>query len=377
LNALSVTVICALLLAACSGGIEAAATPPPGGGKLTSRGFECPEPAIRQSEPAGVLHVLVRTEYISPDILECFELVYGVRVDRDEYSRNEEIFDRLTSETGYDLALVPDYLVSPLIQRGILQNINKANLPLLRNLDSDYLNFSFDPGNEFTLPYQAGTNAIVVNTETTRNLPDSWDDLWNPEYGDRLVVLDDSRTMIGATLLTLGYDVNTTEVSRLEQARAKLLELVPGIKLFDSDSPKTALISGDADLGITWTGEAFLAIQDNPDLKYIYPAEGAIFWQDNWVVPAGAQNPDAAYAWLNYTMQGDVFWMSLKDFPYINPNLAALEYARANHPDVYEAYMNSPVTNVPAEALVNSHRIEDVGDSLPLYYQIWSELRGG
>ena len=63
-------------------------------------------------------------------------------------------------------------------------------------------------------------------------------------------MLDDSRAVIGATLLTLGYDVNTKDPNQLDEAKTKLAKLVPNVKAFDSDSPKTALIAGDVDLGI-------------------------------------------------------------------------------------------------------------------------------
>jgi spermidine/putrescine-binding protein len=147
--------------------------------------------------------------------------------------------------------------------------------------------------------------------------------------------------------------------------------------LFDSDSPKTAIIAGDADLGIVWTGEAFLAFQENPAIQFVYPTEGAVLWQDNWAIPVGASHLDSAYAWMNYLMQGDVFWLLLRDYPYTNPNLAALEYAKANQPDVYSAFMDSPITNPDPSVVANAVVVEDVGEALPLYDQIWTEVKGG
>ena len=85
---------------------------------------------------------------------------------------------------------------------------------------------------------------------------------------------------------------------------------------------------------------------------------------------------DAAYAWLNYSLQGDVFWLMLRDFPYTNPNRAALEYAKANQPELYEEYINSPMTNTPAEKWAAGHWIEDVGDAMPAYDQLWTEVKG-
>ena len=149
-------------------------------------------------------------------------------------------------------------------------------------------NLPFDPNNEYTVPYEAGTDAIVVNTDAVKALPKWFADLWNSEYAGRLITLDDSRAILGMTLLTLGYDINTKIPKQIEAARDKLAELAKGIKIFDSDSPKTALIAGDVDLGVTWTGEAVLAQRENAAMQYIYPTEGPILWQDNYAIPKDA-----------------------------------------------------------------------------------------
>jgi spermidine/putrescine-binding protein len=380
---LAALVLASLLLAACG--------PSGGGENVTSSGFVCPEPENKVALTAQELNLFVWTEYIPPDMQECFELVYGITVNRDEYSSNEEMYAKLSSgSTTYDLVQPTDYIVQPMIRLGLLQKLDKARLPALENFDPNYLDLAFDPGNEYTLPYEAGTDAIVVNTDAVENVPAKWDDLWKDEYAGRMVFLDDSRAVIGVTLQSLGLDPNTQNPDDLAAAKEKLSTLIPNIKLFDSDSPKSALIAGDVDLGMTWTGEAFLAQQEVASIQYVYPEEGAVLWQDNWAIPAGAPHLDAVYAWLNYTNQGNIFWMMLRDFPYTNPNQAALEYAKGNdmkandvngNPTtlgaIYDAYFNSPVTNTPADAIAKGFRIEDVGDALPLYDQIWTELKGG
>jgi len=374
---LGLVVAFSLILTAC-GGAKPATPEETGGAKVTSSGFACPEPSPRMEVTSTELNVFVWTEYFPQDMLDCFELVYGVKLNRDEYSSNEEMYAKLSAGgTAYDLAQPTDYIVPLMIRQGLLQELDHAKLPNLKNIDSGWLNMGFDPGNKYSVPYLGGTDAIVVNTDAVENVPQSWADLWKPEYAGKMVFIDDSRAVIGITLLTLGYDVNTTDPAQLEEAKAKLAELVPNIKVFDSDSPKTALIAGDADLGMVWTGEAFTANQENPAIQYIYPTEGPILWQDNFVMLKDAAHADAAYAWLNYMMQGDVFWLTMRDFQYTNPNKAALDYAQANQPEVYSAYADSPITNPPAEAVANGHGIEDVGDATPLYDDIWVEIKGG
>ena len=360
-------------------------------GKTTASGYNCPEPNPRMNVTSKEMNMFVWTEYIPQDIFDCFQLVYGVTINRDEYSSAEEMFAKFSKGgTNYDVLHVSDNVVPPIVRLGLLAKLDKSRLPIMANFDPTYLNLSFDPNNEYTLPYEAGIDAIVVNTDKVKNLPKSWADLWNPDYKGRMVSIDDSRAIIGVTLTTLGYDVNTTDQKQLDEAKQKLKELIPNIKVFDSDSPKTELIAGDVDLGIVWTAEAQLAHDQNPAITFIYPTEGAINWQDNWGIAANAAHEDAAYAWLNYSMQPDLFWMMLRDFPYINPNTAALNFAKDNSmatkdsngadttlSALYDNYINSPITNPPADVVKNGHRAVDVGTATALFDQIWTEVKGG
>ena len=365
---LVVLALTGVLLVGCGGGDAA---------QPAASDSACPEPNPRLEVTSSELNLFVWTEYIPQETIDCFEEVYGINVNQSEYSSNEEMYAKLSAGgANYDVVQPTDYIVDLMIRQGLLQKLDKEQLPVLATLDPNYLDLPFDPGNEYTLPYQAGTDGIVVNTDTVETLPASYADLWNPDYAGRLIMIDDSRAIIGATLLTLGYDVNTTGPAQLNEAKTKLAELVKGVKIFDSDSPKSALIGGDADLGIVWTGESALAQQENPAFQYIYPSEGVIRWQDNYAIPVDAPHPDAAYAWLNYSMQPDVFWRMLEEFPYTNPSTGTLEYAKANHPELYETYMNSNITNSPADALAAGHYIEDVGDATPLFDQVWTEVKG-
>ena len=269
----------------------------PSGDQPAASDSACPEPNPRMEVTSTEVNLFVWTEYIPQDTIDCFEEVYGIQVNQSEYSSNEEMYAKLSAGgANYDLVQPTDYIVDLMIRQGLLQKFDKERLPVLATLDPNYLDLPFDPGNDYTLPYQAGTDGIIVNTDKVDTLPTSYADLWNPAYAGRLIMIDDSRAIIGATLLTLGYDVNTTDPAQLAEAQTRLAELVKGVKIFDSDSPKTALIGGDADLGIVWTGESALAQREDPAFQYIYPAEGPIRWQDNYAIPSDAAHLDAAYA---------------------------------------------------------------------------------
>ena len=410
---LAVVMVAGFVLAACGGNAPTAApssggnvptTAPSGGNaptaaassggagqKVTSSGFVCPEPNPRVNVTSTQLNLFVWTEYIPTDVQECFQLVYGIKVNRDEYSGNEEMYAKLSAgATSYDIVQPTNNFVAPMIRNKMIQKLDKSKLTIMGNFDPKYLGLPYDPNNDYTIPYEAGTDAIVYNSTKITTPPTSWKDLWKPGCASKnMVMLDGAHDIIGATLVSLGYDANSKDPKQLDAAKAKLLELAPCVKSYDSDSPKTALIAGDVDLGITWTGEAFLAQQQVPAIKYVYPTEGAILWQDNYAIPTNAPHLDAAYAWLNYTMQGDLFWMMLRDFPYTNPDKAALDYAKGNQMPVkdsngndttlakiYDAYMNSPITNTPSDVIKAGHWLDDLGDAAPLYDKIWTEVKG-
>ncbi len=343
----------------------------------TSSGFVCNEPSPRLEVESTSINIYTWAEYIPADVIECFGLVYGIDVNTDFFSSNEELYSKVAIGEGinpYDVIHPSDYMIGVLMREGLLQQLDKSKLPNLVNLNQDLVS-AYGDALDYLVPYQMGTQAIVYNSETVTNPPTSWEDLWNPEYVDRIVSIDDNRVVIGATLLTLGYDVNTTDKAELQEAKQKLLELMPNIRVFDSDSPKTALISGEVDLGIVWNGEAFLVQQENPAFVYVYPEEGSIIFYDGMGISPTAPHPDAAYAWLNYLLQGNNNWLTLVDYPYTNPNDAALAYAKDHAPDVYEAYINSNVTNTPAEEFLKGHEVIDLGADLLLYDEIWTEVK--
>src|SRR5690606_35262729 len=92
------------------------------------------------------------------------------------------------------------------------------------------------------------------------------------------------------------------------------------IKLFDSDSPKTALLNGDVDLGLVWSGEAALLWNEDKKFQYILPSEGTHMFVDVLAIPRGSRNTGAAHAFLDYILRPEVSALISEEFPYTNPN---------------------------------------------------------
>ena len=323
------------------------------------------------------LNIYAWSEYIPQDLLDAFAKEYKIKVNYDTYASNEEMLAKLQAgKTSYDVIIPSDYAVGIMISQKMLEPIDLDHLPNFVNVDDVFKNPSYDPGNKYSVPYQWGSVAIAVNTAKVTKPIAKFADLWDPAFKNNLVVLDDEREIIGMALVVLGYDKNSTDPAQLEAAKQKLIALKPNIKLYDSDSPKTALLSGEVVAGVVWNGEASLAHQENPKITYILPDEGMGVWYDNLAIPKGAPHKDAATAFINFVLRPDMSILITMGFPYSSVNKAALELLKTQDPDAYKQYMDFPATNPPADAIKKGHIIKDVGDATKLWDKVWTEVKG-
>lgn len=319
----------------------------------------------------GQVNVFIWTEYVSEAAISDFEKNTGIKVNVSTYSSNEDMLAKLKSESEgtYDVILPSDYAIEYLIAQDKLEALDKDKLSNLSNIDPAYLDESFDPGNVYSVPYEGGVACIAVNTAKVDKEITSYADLFDPSLKSQLVVLDDYRAVIGMTERSMGLSMNETDPDTLAQVEEKLLTLKDNIKLYDSDSPKSALISGDCTVGMVWSAEVALAMDENPDIEIVYPTEGAYVFLDNWAIPKGAKNYDAAMEFINYMLSAEAAKMNIEDFPYLCPNKTALEM-------LGEDYVNNEAKNVPAEVIASGEFVSYLDtDTLAIYDEMWTKLK--
>lgn len=344
-----------------------------------------PTVAVTSSE----LNLYAFSEYVPAALIAGFEQETGVKINLETYATNEEMLAGLRNKPGrYDLIIPSDYAVEELIASDALQPLDLGLIPNYNNVDAAFLSPYFDPGGDtsgrrpamrnekFSLPYLWGTTGIAYNTTRVSAPITRWEDLWQPELAGHIVVLDDSREMMGITLQTLGYDKNETSASHLEEARDKLLEIAPGILAFDAETPEDYILSGQAWVGVMYSGNAAIAALANPDIVYILPEEGAGIWFDNMAIPVDAPHSDAALAFMNYVLSAEGGSELIKAFPYSTPNTAALAYLKKNDAQFYEAYVSSVASTPPQDALLGAKLVKRVSEaSAGLYERYWSEVK--
>jgi spermidine/putrescine transport system permease protein len=321
---------------------------------------------------AAELNFFNWSNYMPQSVLNKFKEQYGIKVNYSTFSSNEEMLAKIQAggASQYDLAVASDYMVQIMLKQKnrLLQPIDLKNIPNFQNIFARYLNLDFDPDNKFTVPYMCGTALIAVNKAKVKFPIQSYQDLWNPRLKDSLVVLDDQRAIIGMALKKLGYSLNETDPKRLAQAKAELVKLLPNIKAYDSDSPKTLLINGEAAVGMLWSAEASLAKRDNQDIEIVFPEDGMYLWQDNFFIPKGSPHKKEAELFVNFILDPKVSVMISKELPYTNPNEAAFKLQD-------QKYLSDIAANPPQAELEKGEYLKDVGAATRIFDQIWSEIK--
>ena len=279
---------------------------------------------------AAELNLFGWSEYVPQTVIDGFTRESGIKVNFETYSSNEELISKLVAGVGrYDLVQPSDYAAELMIRQKLLAPLDRSKLGNLKNLSPDFVGRPPDPEGKFTVPYMSGTVGIVVNTDKVKVPVTSYRDVFQARFKNRIVVLNDNREIVTWALLSLGLPMNSITAENLKRARPVIAEWVKLVKVFDSDSPKTALLNGDVDLGVVWSGEAAILWNQNKKFQYVIPAEGTHQFIDVLAIPATAKNKNGAHQFMNYILRPEVSKLISAAFPYTNPNAAARQLLSA------------------------------------------------
>jgi spermidine/putrescine transport system permease protein len=282
------------------------------------------EEATGHAAAGRELNLFAWSEYVPQSVIDGFTRETGIRVNYEAYASNEEMLAKLVSGAQkYDLVQPSEYTVEALAKEGMLLPVDWSKVPNIRNIGPEYRNLPHDPEQKYSVPWMAGSVGIVVNTGKVKDPVKGYGDVFQKKYDGRIVVLDDAREMVSWALATKGRGPNEISDATLAEVKPVLEQWLPLVKVYDSDSPKTALLGGDVDIGIVWSGEAALLYRENTKFQYLLPSEGAHGFLDSLAIPKNAANPEGAMLFMNYILRPEVSRLISADFPYTNPNLEA------------------------------------------------------
>ncbi|WP_236995080.1 polyamine ABC transporter substrate-binding protein [Heliomicrobium modesticaldum] len=318
-----------------------------------------------------VLNIYSWADNFSPEVLDDFAKKHNCKVNYDVFSSNEELLAKLQAGGAqYDVIQPSDYMVGAMVKMGLLEELNHNSIPNMKNLVSTFQTPAFDPGNKHSVVYTWGITGIAYNTKYVKEPISSWQDLWNPKYKGRLVLLNDSREVLGMALKKNGFSNSTKDQKELDKAFNDLKTLAPNVLAFDTDDIKQKFITEEAWIGTMWSGDAAFVYKDNKDVAFVIPKEGTTIWADTLAIPKGAKHRELAEQFINYLMEPEVSVKNYEFIGYSNPN----EKAFAQHS---EEYRKNPMINLSKSEIAKGEWLQDVGDMLKFYDRYWTELKAG
>jgi spermidine/putrescine-binding protein len=236
-------------------------------------------------------------------ILKEFKKETGVKVRYVTFDTNETMYANLTGGKGkYDLVITDGYMADTVIYEGFAEKIDSMRLSNYRNINTMYRQPYYDPDDEYTIPYGAGIQTIVYDPEKITVPIKGYSDLWNPELGRNLGVIDNYRVINAIALKAAGSSYNTTNLFSIEMVSPILFQLLPNIRLIQSDKLENKLLSGEISVALMYTEQVTSAKKAKPELEVVFPAEGIGLIITPAFIPVNAPNADAAYAFLDFIL---------------------------------------------------------------------------
>ncbi|WED23201.1 extracellular solute-binding protein [Vibrio sp. JC009] len=310
------------------------------------------------------------SEYIPSSVLQDFTKETGIKVIYSTYESNETMYAKLkTQGKGYDLVVPSTYFVSKMRKEGMLQKIDKEKLSHFNDLDPNYLDKSFDPSNDYSIPYIWGATGIGINSDMldATNIR-SWDDLWDQKWEGQLMMMDDSREFFHIALVKLGYSTNTTNPDEIKAAYEELKKLMPNVLVFNSDYPANPYLAGETPLGMLWNGSAYTARQEGANIEIIWPEKGTIFWMDSLSIPSGAVNTEAAHKMIDFLLRPENAAKIAVEIGYPTPVKSAYALLPKEFAEDESIF--------PPQKVMNSGFWQDeVGEAAVLYEEYFQKLK--
>lgn len=330
-----------------------------------------------------VLNIYNWPDYIPEGMIAAFEKETGIKVNYDTFETNEALHAKLVAgKTGYDIVVPGSVFAKPQIEAGLLQALNKAKIPNLKNLDPAVMKTlqGADPGNRHLVPWAWGFTTVGINMTRAKkalgNMPmpaNAWDLVFDPQYTAKLkkcgiAYLDSPTEIIPVALHYIGKSAYSNDPKDYEAAGKMLAKVRKDVRLFSSTMIDD-IAAARACAVIGWSGDINLGSDaakekgSKDDIQALLPTGGALIFFDTMGITKDAKHVDAAHRFIDFYLRAENAAAMANEMNYPTGNTAALAKIK---PDVAanktifvdSAYMSKMIppgsfSNAAREAMAN------------------------
>jgi spermidine/putrescine transport system substrate-binding protein len=308
-------------------------------------------------------------DYIPESVLTDFQAQTGIKVVYDTYGSNEDMYAKLLGGANYDVVFPSTDFVPRMIQKDMLLKLDTTKIPELANLEPSLASKNtWDPKDDFSIPYNIGSSAIVYwkDKVTVDEASSSWSILDNTAYANRIMLMDDPREILGAGLKFNGFSANSTSADEIAKAKTTVIGWKKNIVKFDNDLIKSAFAKKEIWVALNYPENQFAELEeaDKANVGILFPKEGGVMFLDVMAVLKSAKNVDNAYTFINFILKPENLAKIYDEYGYsggLYPKTMSLRKAAPRY-DVASLSKKSEVRG-------------DVGENLKLYDAAYDEIK--
>ena len=278
---------------------------------------------------SNVLKLYLPGEYLGENVISDFEKQFGVRVIVENFDSNEMMYTKLMAGDRYDVVIPSDYMIERLMKEDYLQKIDKSLIPNMENMDEAVLGMSYDPHNDWSVPYFWGSVGLVYNHENVDPAvieSEGWEILRNTDYAGHIYIYDSERDSFMMAFKALGYSMNTEDPNEINAAYEWLLQMNNTMSpVYVTDEVIDGMMNGYKDIAVVYSGDAAVVLDENEDMSFYMPSQGTNIWCDAMVIPQNAENPKLAHEFINYMLTYEAAFDNTETVGYTSPNAEVFE----------------------------------------------------
>ena len=278
---------------------------------------------------SNVLKLYLPGEYLGENVISDFEKQFGVRVIVENFDSNEMMYTKLMAGDRYDVVIPSDYMIERLMKEDFLQPLDKSLIHNMENMDDAVRGMSYDPQNDWSIPYFWGSVGLVYNHENVDPAVierEGWEILRNTDYAGHVYIYDSERDSFMMAFKALGYSMNTEDPDEINAAYEWLLQMNNTMSpVYVTDEVIDGMMNGYKDIAVVYSGDAAVVLDENEDMSFYMPSQGTNIWCDAMVIPANAENPKLAHEFINYMLTYEAAFDNTETVGYTSPNAEVFE----------------------------------------------------
>jgi spermidine/putrescine transport system substrate-binding protein len=275
--------------------------------------------ACSRASSTGPLNVLEWAGYEQEVFWKDFKEKHpDVKVEYTFFADDPEAFAKIQSGFKADLVHPNTSWVKLYVENDLLRPIDTSKLSNWPGIMESLAQLGQVDGKQYLAPWEWGYDSILVRTDKVQEVPDSWADLWDPQYAGRVSIFDSAETSVVIGALALGYDPWAMTAEQLDAVKQKLIELKPNLLGYWTDYTEInqQVASGEVWLAVTWP-DAYVAVKaEGVPVEYITPKEGRLGWVYGFCIPKNGEHPDLALDYINAMLSVDSMTEMANQYAY-------------------------------------------------------------